>query len=221
MSSLSDRRPRVNVMRAANVTRDNVTTADITTVRAPAARDLVVDRRLIDEALADGYRAGYEVGFATGLDDAAQAAVGRERERAVQLHSVVSQLTVVADELRRREGTAVERIETELAQAAFRIAEALLGHELSLTKTPGRDAITRALQFAPKDGMVSARLHPDDADTLGDLEAAAPGRALTIVRDTSIQPGNCVVEVAGCRVESLIDAALERVRELLGTGVGQ
>src|SRR5690348_8217389 len=108
MSSSSRHRPRVSVLRAPDVARDGgVTRADLGTVRSPAARDLVVDRKLVDDALADGFRTGYEAGFQTGLEEAAQAAADRERARTQQLGSTLAQLAQAADDLRRREGTAV------------------------------------------------------------------------------------------------------------------
>jgi flagellar assembly protein FliH len=216
MSSSSSYRPRVNVLRAADVTRDTVQRADLGTVRSPAARDLVVDRRLVDGAVSDGFRAGYEAGFETGLAEAAQAAAERERSRASQVQSVVAQLGAAAEELRRREGTAVEAIEDQVAFTAFRIAEMLVGHEMSTSASPGRDAIVRALLFAPKDGMVTAFLHPEDAETLGDPDSVLPGRALTVVADPSLTPGGCIVEVAGCRIDARVDDAIDRIRSLLG-----
>ena len=213
--SSSSSRPRVNVLRGTDVQRGAVVRADLGTVRSPAAREFVVDRELVDGALADGYQAGYEAGFETGLADAAHAAVDREHARAVQIQSVVAQLGQVAEQLRVREGTAVEQIEYAVATAAFEIAEMLLGRELQLSESLGRDAIVRALQFAPDDGMVMARLHPDDVATLGDPSAVLPGRAVTVVADASLAPGDCIVEVAGCRVDARMSAARERIAALL------
>ncbi len=213
--SSSSSRPRVTVLRGADVQRGAVVRADLGTVRSPAARDFVVDQRLVDGALADGYRAGYEAGFETGLAEAATAAVDREHARAVQIQSVVTQLGEVAEQLRVREGTAVEQIEYAVADAAFQIAEMLVGRELQLSDSVGRDAIRRALQFAPEDGMVTARLHPDDVATLGDPAAVLPGRALSVVADATLQPGDCIVDVAGCRIDARMSAARERIAELL------
>jgi flagellar assembly protein FliH len=213
--SSSSSRPRVNVLRGTDVQRSPVVRADLGTVRSPAARDFVVDRELVDGALADGYQAGYAAGFETGLADAAHAAVDREHARAVQIQSVVAQLGQVTEQLRVREGTAVEQIEYAVATAAFEIAEMLLGRELQLSESLGRDAILRALQFAPDDGMVMVRLHPDDIATLGDPNAVLPGRALTVVADASLAAGDCIVDVAGCRVDARMSAARERIAMLL------
>lgn len=60
--------PRVRVLRGLQPS-----VADLATVRARVARDLVVDPSLIEEATEAGYRAGYEAGFTAGLNDAAAA----------------------------------------------------------------------------------------------------------------------------------------------------
>jgi flagellar biosynthesis/type III secretory pathway protein FliH len=210
----------VSVLRAADVDRDTVRPADLGTVRSRAARELVVDRKLVDDALSDGFRAGYEAGFDTGFAEAAQAGAEHQRQRAAQLQQIVGQLAEQAEALRRREGTAIASIEDQVARAAFRIAEVLVGHELDQSANRGADAIARALQFAPRDGMVTARLNPEDADALGDPDAVVPGRALSVVRDPSVPPGSALVDVAGCHIDARVDAALDRIRELLGLETG-
>ncbi|MCU1426185.1 MAG: Flagellar biosynthesis/type secretory pathway protein-like protein [Actinomycetia bacterium] len=209
--------PRARVLRAADVTREAVTKADLGTIRAPSARGLVVDKRLVDDALADGFRTGYEAGFQTGLAESQQAGAVMARQHLVQLEAVVAQLADAADELRVREGTAVAEIEVQLVRAAFRIAEQLLGHELTYTEQRGRSAILRALQFAPKDGLVTAYLNPDDAAALGDLDAIAPGRTLKVVAEPSLAAGDCIVDIGGCHIDACIGPALDRIREVLET----
>src|SRR5262249_18758678 len=144
-----------------------------------AAADLVIDRELVDQVLEDGYRAGYEAGFQTGLAEAAEAGAERERDRAALLQSTVAQLNDATVALGRREGTAIAAIEMEVARAALAIAAELVGHELRYAPDRARDAIAHALQFAPREGVVTAYLNPDDLAAVGDTDTIAPGRELT------------------------------------------
>jgi flagellar biosynthesis/type III secretory pathway protein FliH len=71
------------------------------------------------------------------------------------------------------------------------------------------------LAFAPDQGHVVARLHPDDLAALGDPNNLALGRSLAIVPDAGLRPGDCVVDVNGCHIDARIDSALERIRLVL------
>jgi flagellar assembly protein FliH len=185
--------------------------ADLGTVSARSARGIVVSPELVESARQEGYAAGFEegygAGYAHGIDDA---------HRHVELlANLVEQLGREADAFAARETTARNEIEEQIAAAAMQIAEVLVGHELAQPDERGRDAIARALALAPVHGDVTARLNPADIALLGDPATLAPGRVLAIVADPSLTPGDCIVDVASCRIDARISAAIERAREVL------
>lgn len=189
---------------------------DLSVVRSRAARELVVDPQLVEEAVEEGYRMGYDAGLQAGLADSSTTVAARERARDEQVRAAVATLTSAAEDLWRREATARAQIEDQVVAAAFAIAEAIVGHELRHAEQRGRNALARALALAPEHGLVTARLHPEDLPTAGEGGALSPRRPVELVGDPTLAPGDCVVEVGACRIDARIGAALDRVREVLG-----
>ena len=211
MSSLSRTAAGARVLRDVSV----VAPADLTRVTARIARSLVVDPELVEGAIRDGRRSGYEDGYNSGYADGLAEARSRTENLAERLVGLVPQLGAAAAQLYEREVTAREHIEDQVVAVAFEIAQVLVGHELAHAEAPGRSALARALGFAPEQGHVVARLHPDDLAALGDPADLAPGRSLTLVADAGLRPGDCVVDVNGCHIDARIESALERVRAVL------
>jgi flagellar assembly protein FliH len=211
MSSLSRERNKSRVLRDVSV----VAPADLGQVTARAARSLVVAPELIEGAIREGNRSGYEDGYGNGYADGLAEARARTEDLATRLSGLFPQLNDAASALFSREATARIDIEDQVISVAFEIAQALVGHELTHSEQRGRDALARALAFAPEQGHVLARLHPDDLAAIGDPADLAPGRSLALVPDAGLRPGDCVIDIAGCRVDARLDATVERIRAVL------
>jgi flagellar assembly protein FliH len=211
MSSSSRERTGARVLRDVAV----VTPANLSQVSARVARTLVVDPALIESALRDGRQAGYDDGFGAGYADGLAEARARTEDLAERLAGLFPQLAAASTALYEREATARIHIEDQVVEVAFEIAQVLVGHELAHTENIGRDVLARALAFAPDQGHVVARLHPDDLAALGDPDNLALGRSFAVVPDAGLRPGDCVVDVNGCHIDARIDAALERIQSVL------
>jgi flagellar assembly protein FliH len=211
MSSLSRPRAKTRVLRDVSV----IAPADLGQVTSRAARTLVVSPELIEGAIRDGNRTGYEDGYSSGYADGLAEARARTEDLAARLAGLFPQLGEAASALYAREVTARVDIEDQVVAVAFEIAQAMVGHELIHTEERGRDVLARALAFAPEQGHVIARLHPDDLAAVTDAAHLAPGRSLEVVPDAGLRPGDCVVEVAGCRIDARLDSTIERIRAVL------
>ncbi|GAA0907579.1 hypothetical protein GCM10009557_82410 [Virgisporangium ochraceum] len=127
---------------------------------------------------------------------------------------VLGALAAAVDRFEQRATPAVEDLQVELVEAAFALAEAIIGRELATATEPGRDAIARALALAPPGRGAVARLSPTDAATLSGT-ATVDGREILVVADPALAPGDAVVEFDASTIESRVAAAVERARQAL------
>jgi flagellar assembly protein FliH len=197
------------------------------------AAPVVDDEQPVDDPAAEAYAAGYELGYVEGYNEgkavgyadgyqagnetAAAAALVAAEERDTKLREALAALTTAADECNDRQAASIADMERTIVDAVFDLAQTLLGRELSVTRTPGRDALARALSMVRDHGTVTARMNPTDIESIGDLAELAPGRVITIVADPDVEPAGCILEAGAMRVDAQLGPALERAkRALLG-----
>lgn len=193
--------------------------------------EVVAEEAGVGDVVDDAYAAGYELGYVEGYNEgkavgyadgyqagnekAAAAALVAAEERDTRLREALAALTTAATECNTRQAASIAEIERSVVDAVFDLAQTLLGRELSVTRTPGRDALARALSMVRDHGNVTARMNPEDIETIGDLAELAPGRVITIVADPNVEPAGCIVEAGAMRVDAQLGPALERARKAL------
>src|SRR2546423_553152 len=83
---------------------------------------------------------------------------------------------------------------------------------------PEVSAQLRAVALAPAGRPVTVRLSPADRATL-DLDESTvdiDGRAVTILADAGLRPGDAVAECDATTIDARLDTALARAKEVLG-----
>jgi flagellar assembly protein FliH len=173
---------------------------------------------------------GYADGWAHGRHDAvaaqAEQLVRDEEEHRRLEQALTAQTQVACDALDR----AVRQLESrtvptldEMADVVLdgvvRLAEAVLGAELSVLDDAGRLALRRALAPLPDDGRVAVRMNPRDLEVVraaqvNDVTAAGTqrieGHEVELVPDASLGRGEAVADLGAARVDARLAAALHR-----------
>lgn len=228
MNTSPDRFRTPGVLRAADAAAVPAVRFDIdlgARFRSAVADNLLGEARAA--ALAQGYAAGWAEGkrqaaeaARTAAEQAAEQAARAAADRTAATERAVAAVAAAATALERQLGPAVAAAEEAILRAAVALTEVLLGHELAATRSPGEDALRRALALAPAHRPVIVRLHPADLATLAGPGAAGrevDGRAVTLLADPALQPGDAVAECDATTVDARLGAALDRVREVLGS----
>lgn len=214
--------PRTRVLRgaAAAAIRGVSMDADLSLLRPFNASVVTSAEQAEENARAlrqEASRVGYEDGYAAGLAAAADEMRAQAAAAAARHDAAVVALELAAAELARHQQVVVADVEGRITDVAVEIAEAILAREVASCDAPVRDAVTRALNLAPPRVDAIARVHPDDAVVLAELEQIATDRTVTVIADGSVERGGCVLEVGPCRIDAQIAPALQRVREVLAS----
>lgn len=173
------------------------------------------------DARARGYAAGYAEGARAAAHEyelrqaelEASAAASADEARAV-LDRQNRLLEWVIDALDMRVTPVVEQAQRSLAEAAFDLAEALVGIELSRAETSARSVVERVLGAVDASDVVTrVRVNPAEAAlVVAQLGARAQ---LTIVADPRVTAGDAIAELPDGFIDARIRTALHNARQAL------
>lgn len=181
---------------------------------APLLDQLATPSEARVAARADGWAEGHQEGTAAARAEHAAAVAGETARIADTTRRCAALLDALAGAVSswQAAAAALTRADvTDTVEAALRIAEAVLGHELAHTADPAAAAVARALALLPP-GEAELRIDPADLPLLG---PPATDRPLRIVADPAVGPGGCVASTAATTVDARVGAALSRVAAAL------
>jgi len=193
--------------------------------RDQATQSLLAD--LAAEARAAAQSQGYAVGWAQGRRAAEAAAAAEAAEvarestaraaaadaaRETEHHAALAALAAATAEIRGLIGELTERVEAQATALAWELTATLVGREVAVATDA--DIVRRALGVTPDGAVATVRLHPSVAASApADDELRAAG--LAVVADPALSRADVLVECNGAITDLRIDAALERVRQVL------
>jgi flagellar assembly protein FliH len=196
-------------------------------------------------ALVDEHEAARSAGYAEGWAQGRREAVAARREELQRAeesrHQLEKAIAVEAQQACDALWSAVRQLERVAApvledgadlvlDAAVRLAEAVLGAELSVLDDAATLALRRALAPLPDDGRVVVRLNPQDLQVLraaGESSSTTggsqrvEGHDVELVADSGVRRGEAVADQGAARVDARLGAALRRAVSaagLLGDG---
>ena len=169
----------------------------------------------VEQARVAGWERGRSEGREAGRQEAAAQSDAAERRREQEWVQTLSALHVSIAALDARDAPVFQDTDSTVARMAVEIAEVLLGRHLELGSWQALDAVRRALALAPRQSAAVVRVHPDSARGLADISGAVPGGSVTIVPDSSVEIGGCIVEAGDRTIDAQLGPALQRLREVL------
>jgi flagellar assembly protein FliH len=202
--------------------------------RDPAAARSVLDiaREEIEQQLRAELTAKMQELFETerararaeGLEAAlADARVAAEEE----LADARVQLTLHAERtlhsLEKAHDSAVAKFESSVGEVAFAALCRMLGQGVA-SQAFVLEQVARTCEQMRGEVTATARLHPRDIETLGEMlqgqELRLPPLSLKVVPDESLELGGCVIEAASGRFDGSLEGQLRRLHAALTQAKG-
>jgi flagellar assembly protein FliH len=174
------------------------------------------------------HEAGYQAGYAEGMQAAEAAVAEIERDAAERLAEVqarwerrlasaVAAMGSAARQLEEAAVPAATATRESILDVALTLVEDLLGRELALATDPAMDAVRRALTLCPEDAPAVVRVHPDDLAEIDEDALAGLPDTVRVVADPAVERAGAVAESGTRRVDAQLGAALGRVQAVLST----
>lgn len=171
--------------------------------------------RVMAQARARGYAAGWSHG--------AKAAEARSRKMHAEIEATAQRNNAQAQAALRALGEAISSTNAVSIPAAHDVLDAvldtaldlaaeILGHEVAMSREPGRDVLRRALHSAADVDITQVRMNPSDLESLTEVDKP-PG--VSLVADGSIARGDCIVDHPHGHIEHFLSDAVGRVREAI------
>jgi flagellar biosynthesis/type III secretory pathway protein FliH len=167
--------------------------------------------------------------LARAADEAEQtrqaADVAAENQRKKMIEGAQAEAVALLVSARGEAVSIVEQARDDLTRLAVRIAEKLLGAELTLRPEAVTQLVSQCLKAVGTSHRMVIRVNPRDVDTLEKavprLRGAVEAQVLLIEADPNITAGGCMVETEHAQLDGRIETQLARLLEALASSAKQ
>ncbi|CAN5708521.1 hypothetical protein BH11PSE13_BH11PSE13_10300 [soil metagenome] len=171
------------------------------------------------QALRAAHAEGHAEGFAEGRAQAlAEAEAQHAMYRANEGQEAACRLAALLQSAEAGLAEAQQSIARGTLEIACALARQVLRHEIATDPNSLEPVVHEALSLLLADGRsATVRLSPVDFDLLDDpLRAQFSGQPVSILSDSAVQPGDCLVESAGAVVDGSVASRWSRAVASLG-----
>ena len=199
-----------------------VDTTSLLLAAQSAARQQATDQARDDSLCQQAHARGFAEGFAQG-----QARATLEAEHKIndytrnQGEAAANRFAELMENARDQLAQSQQVMAQGVLELACELARQVLRHELSVNPNVLQPVIREALGLLEADSKSAiVRLNPLDAEALQDaLQTEFSALSLTLVSDTNIQPGGCLISSAGTVVDGSLHTRWRRAVAALGLEV--
>lgn len=196
---------------AARVERDMPLRSQAATMLLNArtqARTIIADAQaMARDVVAAEHRQAWDRGYADGMAQARQ-----------QLAAIAQRLSPLVSQAALSRDASLRNLDEEVLTLVLAISRAVIRQEVQLAPETILLVAQEALSDMSAGPTVVLRIHPDDEAVLQPslpMLGLPPSIQVSMVADSTISPGGCLVESGAGRVDGTIETRIERLGDLL------
>ena len=179
--------------------------SSLVSVSRPDSRPSEANGLNLKELLEQSRFEGYTEGISSVVAE-------QERSRTSAIENAARQLLDASNAALADRTAIVDGAIADAIDLSLEVVRTIFGRELKLVDNPTREAIEQALRIAPEGENFVVRVPTGCELDMPRLLELTHGAPISIKEDPSIRLGECIVEVAACRIDRQIESALSRVR---------
>lgn len=199
-----------------------VDTASLLLASQSKVRQLAEDQARDVALRQEGHALGFAEGFAQGQARATLEAEHRINDYArSQSEAAAERFAELLQAAQEQLAQSQQVMARGVLELACELARQVLRHELSVNPNALQPVIREALGLITSDSKSAVvRLNPLDAEVLQDaVQSEFAALDLTLVADTTVKPGGCLITSAGTVVDGSLDTRWRRAVASLGLDV--
>ena len=176
------------------------------------------------QAFEEGRESGFQLGRQTATEEIEKQAADLADQMTIEkLKTTLPAMQAAADALSQERDRWLAAWEAAAVRLSVAIAEKLVRHELHIKPQTATGMFVEALQLAAGNAHIRLRMHPDDAQLLGDhpeevLRSIASCGGATLVPDETISRGGCIIETQHGVIDARVETQLQRITSELLQG---
>lgn len=156
----------------------------------------------------------YDKGFADGQESTSMA---YEKELD-SMHNWITRIDSIAEELKQSFHREIRSFEETIVPVSMMIAQKILEREISDDSEFILRQVKQALAELDEDEIFRIYIHPDDYKIIEDNKSVLfteYASSITVIADSDIKPGGCVLQTSAGTVNSRIEKQLESIAQKL------
>jgi flagellar assembly protein FliH len=155
--------------------------------------------------------------YDTGISDGMIQSKATFKSEIEKYHSWIRRIDDIAEEIAKQNYSAIQNMEKAVVDLSIMVAKHILQREVLHDSNIVLEQVNKAINSIDEDNVFKIQVHPDYVDILEKsrsklLADSSKAQKIIIAADSSVKPGDCILETAAGTVDARIETQLNMIK---------